>query len=319
MTVAPAVLGGFVLLNFVLVTAAYLTWLERKFASRIQARIGPHRVGLAGTMQPWADALKLITKEDTTPAGAEPIAYNLAPVLVVVPALLVYAVLPFSERIQLADLDLGLLFFLAVAGLIVFGVMAAGWASNNKYAMLAAMRAAAQMIAYEVPLALAALVPVLLAGTLSLRGVVDAQAGGAWFVVNPFGLVAFLLFTLASLAESNRSPFDVPEAESELVSGANVEYSGMKFSFFYLGEYAHLWASSALTAVLFLGGWHGPLLPGWLWLLLKAYGVFVLVMWIRWSLLRVRVDQLMDLNWKLLVPVALANVFGAALWAVLVG
>ncbi len=235
------------------------------------------------------------------------------------PALLVYAVLPFSDRLQLADLNIGLLYFLAVAGLVVFGVMTAGWASNNKYAMLAAMRAAAQMIAYEVPLVLAALVPVLFAGTLSLRRLVEAQAGGAWFVLNPFGLVAFLLFTVASLAESNRSPFDVPEAESELVSGANVEYSGMKFSFFYLGEYAHLWASSALAAVLFLGGWQGPVLPGWLWFLLKAYGVFVLVMWIRWSLVRVRVDQLMDLNWKLLVPVALADVLGAALWVVLRG
>ncbi len=311
--------GGVTLLAFILTTAAYLTWLERKFASRLQGRVGPNRVGPVGLLQPAADGLKLITKEDITPEGAEPIAYNLAPVLAVVPAILVYAVLPFSDRLQLVDLNLGLLFFLAVAGLVVFGVITAGWASNNKYAMLAAMRAAAQMIAYEVPLALAALVPVLLAGTLSLRGLVDAQAGGAWFILNPFGFVAFLLFTLASLAESNRSPFDVPEAESEIVSGVNVEYSGMKFAFFYLGEYAHLWASSALTAVLFLGGWHGPALPGWLWLLLKAYGVFVLVMWIRWSLVRVRVDQLMDLNWKLLVPLALANVFGAALWVVLVG
>lgn len=319
MTLLPLVVGGFLLLNFILVTAAYLTWLERKFASRLQARIGPHRVGPAGTLQPWADALKLIAKEDITPLGAEPIAYNLAPVLVVVPALLVYAVLPFSDRLQLVDLNIGLLYFLAVAGLVVFGVMTAGWASNNKYAMLAAMRAAAQMIAYEVPLVLAALVPVLFAGTLSLRRLVEAQAGGAWFVLNPFGLVAFLLFTIASLAESNRSPFDIPEAESELVSGANVEYSGMKFSFFYLGEYAHLWASSALAVVLFLGGWQGPVLPGWLWFLLKAYGVFVLIMWIRWSLVRVRVDQLMDLNWKLLVPLALVNVFGAALWVVLRG
>ena len=307
-----AVLG--VAMTFV----AYLTWIERKVAARFQNRIGPFWVGYPhGWLQPLADVAKLIVKEDITPANVDRALFNLAPLLVVVPALLGFAFIPFGPGMALVDHPYSFLFFTAFASLALLGIFAAGWSSNNKYALLSALRMVAMTVSYEIPLLLSLLVPALLAGSFSLVEVVEAQSGG-WFVFYPvIGQVSFVVFFIAMLAESNKSPFDLVEAESELVAAYNVEYTGMKFSLFYAGEYAHTFAVAGLAATVFLGGYAGPdFLPGAVWLLLKMVAIFLVVLWVRWSLLRLRIDQALNINWKLLFPLSVVNLLIAAWWVV---
>jgi NADH-quinone oxidoreductase subunit H len=303
--VAYDALAGFVVLNVVIGLVTYVTLLERKFAARMQSRIGPYYVGRPhGWLQPIADALKLMIKEDIVPTQADRWVYNLAPLAFLVPCMLIFATIPFAPGLGVADLNIGVLFFLAVSALEIVGLFMGGWGSNNKYALLSAMRGVNQIISYDLPFIFAALVPVLLAGSLQMSAIVAAQAG-LWFVAYPvIGQLAFVAFILATLAAENRVPFDILEAESELVAGFRVEYSGMKFALIQLGEYAHMLGTSFLGALLFLGGWRGPG-PEWLgpiWFLVKALLVFLLVTWVRWSFVRIRVDQILAISWKLLLP-----------------
>jgi NADH-quinone oxidoreductase subunit H len=305
--VVASAIAAFILLNAVILLVTYVTLLERKFAARMQSRIGPYRVGPHGLLQPIADALKLMMKEDIVPTAADRWVYNLAPIVFLIPCVLIFATMPFAPNLGLADLNIGVLFFLAVSSLEIVGLFMGGWGSNNKYALLSAMRAVNQIISYDLPFVFAALIPVVLAGSLQMSAIVTAQEG-LWFVAYPvIGQLGFLAFVVATLAAEIRVPFDILEAESELVAGFRVEYSGMKFALIQLGEYAHMLASSFLGALLFLGAWLGPG-PAWLgpiWFLLKAMFVFLLVTWVRWSFVRIRVDQILAVSWKLLLPATL--------------
>ena len=313
-------LGALVLSATVLLVAmtivAYLIWIERKVAARFQNRIGPYQVGVPhGWLQPLADVLKLIVKEDITPRSADPLLFNLAPVMVVAPALIGFAFIPLAPGLAVVDHPYSYLFFTAFASLTLLGIFAAGWSSNNKYALLSALRMVAMVASYEIPLLLTLLVPAVFAGSFRLTDVVEAQRG-LWFIAAPVvGQVAFLVFLVCALAEGNKVPLDLIEAESELIAAYNVEYSGIKFALFYAGEYAHTLAICALAATVFLGGYLGPaFLPGVVWLLLKILVLFLGVLWIRWSLLRVRIDQALRLNWMVLLPIALVNLLAAAWW-----
>lgn len=294
------------------VTMMYLTLLERKVIGRMQNRPGPNRVGKWGLLQPLADGIKMLTKEDIVPHAADPFLHFLAPVLIVMPALLVFAVIPFGRNMTGVDLNVGLLFFIAVSSTTTIAIFIASWGSRNKFSLLGGMRSAAQMISYEVPMVLSAVPAILAAGSLSTNAIVEAQHS-LWFVFTPWGFVAFIMFFLCGVAECNRSPFDLPEGESEIVAGFHTEYSGMKFALFYMAEFMNSFTISALTATLFLGGWEGPLLPSWLWLFIKTYALIFVMIWFRGTLPRVRVDQLMGLAWKFLLPLALVNIFVAAL------
>lgn len=318
MIVINGIIQGALLLGAILGIVAYLTWLERKFSARMQSRVGPYLVGRPhGWLQPIADGLKLISKEDITPSKADSLLFNLAPGWVVVVSLLGFAFLPLTANWVLANLDVGLLYFTAIGSLIVIGIFLSGWSSNNKYALLSSVRSAAQIVAYEIPLLFSLLVPAILSGSLNFMDIIKAQ-NDLWFIAYPvIGQISFIIFLLAALAESNRMPFDLSEAESELIAGFNIEYSGMKFAYFYLGEYAHLLAVSLLVSILFFGGPLGPILPGGLWIGIKTLLVFLSILWIRWSFLRVRIDQLMMLNWKILTPVSLLNLLLAGLWVTL--
>ena len=315
--IAYQALTAFVVLNAILVVVAYVTLLERKFAARMQSRVGPYYVGWPhGWLQPIADALKLMMKEDIVPTAADRWVYNLAPIVFLLPCLLIFATIPFAPGLGVADLNIGVLFFLAISALEIVGLFMGGWGSNNKYALLSAMRAVNQIISYDLPFIFAALVPVVLAGSMQLSTIVAAQAGlFGWFLFYPvIGQLAFVAFIVATLAAENRVPFDILEAESELVAGFRVEYSGMKFALIQLAEYAHMLGTSFLGALLFLGGWIGPG-PAWLgpvWFLLKALVVFLLVTWVRWSFVRIRVDQILAISWKLLLPLSLLLLMASA-------
>src|SRR5689334_24444894 len=315
---------GFIVLNVVIGLVTYITLLERKFAARMQSRIGPYRVGPHGLLQPIADALKLMMKEDVVPTAADKRVYNLAPIVFLIPCMLIFGTIPFAPGLGVADLNIGVLFFLAVSSLEIVGLFMGGWGSNNKYALLSAMRAVNQIISYDLPFVFAAFVPVLLAGSLQMSAIVEAQRP-LWFVAYPvIGQLAFVAFLIATLAAENRVPFDILEAESELVAGFRVEYSGMKFALIQLGEYAHMIGTSFLGALLFLGAWSGPWAdtsPWWgaLWFLLKAMFVFLLVTWIRWSFVRIRVDQILAISWKLLLPASLLLLMATAVVVVLRG
>ena len=307
-------LAPFIVMNVVILLVTYVTLLERKFAARMQSRIGPYRVGPHGLLQPIADALKLMMKEDIVPDAADRPVFNLAPVVFLVPCMLIFATIPFAPGLGVADLNIGILFFFAVSSMEIVGLFMAGWGSNNKYALLSAMRAVNQIIAYDLPFIFSALVPVLLTGSLRLSDIVAAQQG-LWFLFYPvLGQLAFILFIVSTLAAENRVPFDILEAESELVAGFRVEYSGMKFALIQLGEYAHVLGASFLGALLFLGAWAGPG-PEWLgpvWFLLKAMVVFLLITWVRWSFVRIRVDQILAFSWKGLLPATLVLLVGTA-------
>ena len=311
--VQATIMGGAVLGALVGILA-YVTLLERKFAARLQSRIGPHRVGPHGLLQPIADGVKLLLKEHLEPASADRPVFNLAPVVFLIPCLLIFATMPFAPGIGVADLDTGVLFFLAVSSLEIVGLFMAGWGSNNKYALLSVMRAVNQIISYDLPFILATLVPVMLAGSLRLSDIAAAQSG-LWFIAYPvIGQVAFLFFVITAVAAENRAPFDILEAESELVAGFRVEYSGMKFAIIQLAEYAHVLGTSFLGALLFFGAWSGPG-PAWLgpvWFLLKALAVFLLLTWVRWSFVRIRVDQILRVSWKLMLPASLLLLLATA-------
>jgi NADH-quinone oxidoreductase subunit H len=308
------VIAPFIVLNVVIGIVTYVTLLERKFAARMQSRIGPYRVGPHGLLQPIADALKLMMKEDVVPTAVDRPVFNLAPIVFLVPCMLIFATIPFAPGLGVADLNIGILFFLAVSSMEIVGLFMAGWGSNNKYALLSAMRAVSQIISYDLPFVFAALVPVLLAGSLKLSEIAAAQ-DNLWFVFYPvIGQLAFVAFVVSTLAAENRVPFDILEAESELVAGFRVEYSGMKFALIQLGEYAHVLATSFLGALLFLGAWDGPG-PQWLgpvWFLLKALFLFLLITWVRWSFVRIRVDQILALSWKVLLPSTLVLLISTA-------
>ncbi len=303
---------------------AIMTIMERKGLGRIQNRYGPNRVGPFGFLQPAADGIKALIKEDLVPRAADKVVHLLAPVVLVVPALLVYAVLPIGRNMVAIDFDAGLLFFFAVGAASELAVFMAGWSSRNKYALLGAMRAVAQMVSYEIPLILSTVTVVMITGTLSPVKIVEAQAGHGgvlpdWFVFTPWGFAGFILFMIAANAEANRSPFDLPEGESELVAGYFTEYSGFKFALFFLAEYLGLFAVSGLGITLFLGGWQVPFaaldfVPSWAWFFAKLLGLIVLFIWTRGTLPRLRVDQLMNFAWKFMLPLALINLLTAAVW-----
>jgi NADH-quinone oxidoreductase subunit H len=297
-----------------LLVAAYLVLVERKLLARLQVRYGPNRAGRFGLLQPIADSIKMMTKEDIVPADADRTLFLLAPAVVAVTALLMFAVVPFGEPVTLwgrkiplviSDINVGLLFVFALSSLGVYGVAIGGWASNSKYSLLGGIRGAAQMISYELALGLSLIPIVMLARSFSLVDIVNAQADYPFILVQP---VSFLIFILSAMAESKRIPFDLPEAENELGAGYHTEYSGMRFGLFFLGEYVHMQVLGALTAVFFLGGWRGPLLPGPLWLFIKIILVALVMIWIRGTLPRLRYDQLMALGWKVLIPAALLNI-----------
>lgn len=310
-----SILIGVVLIAlFPLVLVILLIWMERKVASRVQDRIGPNRVGPFGLFQNIADALKLIIKEDITPAGADRLVYNLAPIVATLSTTLIWAVIPFSPVHVGVDLSIGVLYFTAIGSIGTLAIMMAGWSSNNKYALLGAFRVVAQLVSYEVPMVLALLVPVMIAGTLSMQEIVTAQIG-MWFIVP--ALVSAVIFYISNLAETGRAPFDLIEAESELVAGYNIEYSGMKFGLFMANEFMHAFTANLLFAVIFLGGWSGPgaieyPLLGFVYLFLKTGLLYIPSLILRATVPRVRIDQMMGFNWKFLVPVAIVNVLVVA-------
>jgi NADH-quinone oxidoreductase subunit H len=303
------------ILSFILFNVLILILGLRKVLGWIQARVGPNRVGPGGMFQTVADALKLFGKEDVIPALADRWVFMVAPAITFVPAYLVYLVIPWGDHWIPADLNIGVVFISAVTGIGVIGIIAGGWSSNNKYSLLGAMRSASQMVSYEVPLVLAMMVPAMLAGSLSVMEVTRAQAVHGWFILyQPIGT---LLFLIASLAETNITPFDIVEAESELVAGYNTEYSSMKFALFFLAEFASSFTAGALLVTFFLGGWLGPFaigrpVLGVFYFLIKSYALYFVIIWIRATLPRIRVDQLMELGWKALIPIALVNLLVSA-------
>ncbi|MBL7180405.1 MAG: NADH-quinone oxidoreductase subunit NuoH [Pseudomonadota bacterium] len=301
-------------LGCMLFLAAYLVWAERKLLARLQVRYGPNRAGKFGLLQPIADAIKMITKEDIVPAAADRVIFLLAPAVVAVTALLMFAVVPFGPGLRIwdreiplviSDLNVGLLYVFALSSLGVYGVALGGWASNSKFALLGGIRGAAQMISYELSLGLSLVPIVMLARSFSLVDIVQAQADYPFILVQP---ISFIIFFVSAMAESKRIPFDLPEAENELGAGFHTEYSGMRFGLFFIGEYVHIQVLGALVAVFFLGGWRGPWLPPVVWLFVKIILIVLVMIWIRGTLPRLRYDQLMALGWKVLVPAALINI-----------
>ncbi|MCL6632605.1 MAG: NADH-quinone oxidoreductase subunit NuoH [Alicyclobacillus herbarius] len=299
------VIGTVVVLLIGLGVVTYEIYFERKVLGWMQLRIGPNRVGPFGLFQSFADILKLLIKEDVVPEKADRPLFLLAPVIAFIPSFMVLAVIPFSRtHVFTANLSIGALYYLALSAITIHGVMLGGWASNNKYALIGGMRSAAQMLSYEIPLGLSLVGVVLMAGSLNLNDIVAAQERW-WFVIPQ--ILGFLVFLVAATAELNRTPFDLPEAESELIAGYHVEYTGFRFAFFMLTEYLYMFAMAGLAATLFLGGWLGPWLPGWLWFAIKVAAFIFFQFWLRATLPRLRVDQLMSFSWKILLPVALLN------------
>jgi len=305
-----------VILFALLGVVSYLTFAERKVAGHMQARTGPNRVGPFGLLQPIADVLKLFFKEEFIPAEANKVIFHVAPMLAVIPALVSFSVIPIGPNFTVTDINVGLLLFLAMSSLGVYAITLAGWSSNNKYALLGGLRSSAQMISYELAMGLSTIGVLMIAGSLSLVDIVRGQQR-MWYVV--YQPLAFVIFMITALAETNRAPFDLPEAEAELVAGFHTEYSSMKWGLFFLGEYANVLTICSIAVTLFLGGWNGPWLPDslkFLWYFLKL-GVLVFVfMWVRWTFPRLRYDQLMQLGWKVLLPLALLNIAitGVGLW-----
>lgn len=323
---------------------AFTTVAERKLLARVQNRLGPNRAGLPkfsllpfhlkhrlwGLTQPFADAVKALTKEDVVPAAADKVLHFLAPVVIVAFSLLGFAILPFGRNLIPVELDAAVLYFFAAGTATELAIFMAGWGSRNKYSLLAAMRALAQLISYELPLILSVVPVILVAGTLSTKEIALAQGGWTlgflphWNVLTPWGFAGFIIFLVAALAESNRSPFDLPEAESELIAGHLTEYSGFKYALFFMAEYFGLTALSGLGVTVFLGGWQAPcafleFIPSYLWFMIKLAGMIAFFIWIRGTLLRLRIDQLTRLSWQFLVPLALINLLNAAFWALTAG
>ncbi len=325
-----------VILAVLLLTMAYLTFAERKILAYMQVRLGPNRVGPKGWLQPIADGLKLFVKEDLVPDKAERFVFFLAPILIFAPAMLVWSVIPWGENFTvagvlitpfLADINIAVLFVLAVSSVGVYGIILGGWASNNKFSLMGGLRSAAQMVSYEVPMGFAVVSVLLMSGTLSLVGTVEAQReAGLWFIFP--GIIAFGIYFICGVAETNRNPFDLPEAEAELVAGFHTEYSGMKFAFFYLAEYINMLVVSSLAVIFFFGGWLRPfpnveflafldVIPPFFWFYGKVLGFIFVYIWFRGTFPRYRFDQLMQIGWKWLLPLSLANVVLVALGVLL--
>jgi NADH-quinone oxidoreductase subunit H len=310
------ILGAFTICLLAMLWVIFLIWYERKLIGRIQDRFGPNRVGPWGIFQPFADMLKIFTKEYITPTGADVVPYNLAPVLSVASVLLIWAIIPFTISIMGVNLNVGLVYIIASGGLSVLAVLLAGWSSNNKYALMGGFRAVAQLISYEVPMVVSLVIPVMLSASMGVNDIVKAQ-NIPFLITAP---VAALIFFISSMAESGRSPFDLVEAESELVAGFNTEYSGLKFGMFYVAEFLHAFTISLLFSTLFLGGWRGPFveqipLLGFVYLVVKTFLVYFVVILFRGSLPRFRMDQMMDLNWKVLTPLSILSLIVTALVA----
>ncbi len=309
--------------TFTGVSGLVLVYAERKIAAHFQCRLGPMRVGWHGVLQTLADALKLLLKEDIVPAQADKLLHMVAPFFALLAAMLCLVVIPFSPLVHAADMNIGVLYITAISGLGVFGILIGGWSSNNKWSLLGAMRSGAQMISYELSVTLSLLVVVMFAGTLQLSQIVASQADGWWiWRAHLPGLVAFVIFFIASIAEINRTPFDIPEGESELTGGFHTEYSGLRFAFFFLSEFVNMFIVSSLTVTLFFGGWMPfhigglsgfnavmDLLPPLIWFFLKVSAAIFMMMWFRWTFPRLRVDQLMKLEWKIFLPIGLINLF----------
>jgi NADH-quinone oxidoreductase subunit H len=300
-------IGIVVLATFLLILDIFLVWVERKVVARFQDRIGPNRLGPYGLFQPLADIIKLLIKEDITPDGADRIVYNISPILALATVLLLWAVIPFAPTILGTDINVGVLFIVAVGAVSTLGIIMAGWASNNKYALLGAFRTVAQIISYEVPMVISLEVPVILAGSMGINTIVHAQ--DIWYIV--IAPLAALIFLVTSIAELGRSPFDLNEAESEIVAGFHIEYTGMKFGLFYAGELLHALTVSAIFSSLFLGGWRGPFVEqvpilGVVYLFIKAFFIYWVIMWIRYSMPRIRIDHMLGFNWKFLTPLSVA-------------
>lgn len=300
------------IITFVLLMVMFFIWYERRLIGRFQVRLGPNRAGPFGILQPVADVLKILTKEDIVPTKADKIVFWIAPIVALAPVFMMFAVIPFQGGALLANLNIGILYILAVSSVASVGIFMAGWGSHNKYSLIGAMRDVAQLISYEIPLVLSIIGVVLIAGSLSLTNIVEAQTI-PFVLLQPLG---FLIFFISSLAEINRTPFDLVEADSEIVAGYNIEYSGMKFATFFLMEYAEALTSSAIIATLFLGGWNGPLLPPILWFIIKIVAVFSLIVWVRSTIPRFRIDQVMAFAWKFLLPLALINLLVTSLQVV---
>ena len=327
--VLSSLLSSLLPILFVFGYALVAMYLELKISAHMQDRLGPMRTGKwHGWAQPLADVVKLLQKEDTIPTAADKPLYILAPLLVFMGSYAAYAAIPFSPAYIGADINLGVFYIIAVSAIVVLGILMAGWSSDNKWSLLGAMRTAAQLVSYEIPSSLAVLSVIMVAGSLNLNDVCSAQTGWFWnwfiFGKFPFLFITFVIYFIASLAETNRSPFDIPEAESELVAGYHTEYSGMRFAFFYLAEYANMFTVAAIAAVLFFGGWNSPFgtfmsgpIWGAFWLITKGMVLVLVQMWLRWTLPRFRVDQLMYLSWKILTPFALADLVAVGLWTVL--
>jgi len=305
-----------------LLIVAYSTWIERKVLGHVQLRYGPMRVGFHGLLQPIADGIKGFFKEDVVPDNADKPIFLLAPIISIGAAVSLVVVIPFGDTVTimghqihlyLTDLDIGILFVLGISTIGSYGTMLGGWSSGNKYGVIGGLRASAQMISYELPMALAVISVVMVSGTLSLVGIVENQAG-LWNIIKQ--PLAFFLFIICGLAEINRTPFDMPEAEAELACGFNVEYSSMKFALFFMAEYCHMFVFAALVTTLFLGGWHGPLLPGPIWFFIKTFGIIFFCVWERSTFPRFRYDQVMKLGWKVLLPAGLLNILLTGLWMV---
>jgi NADH-quinone oxidoreductase subunit H len=324
---------------FIAVYALVAIYAELKISSFMQDKVGPMGQGVGlhawkfGILQPVADALKLILKEDIIPDLADKKLFVMAPFIVFVGAFISFAALPFGQNIIIADMNIGIFYILAVGSLSVIGIILAGWSSNNKWSLYGGMRSAAQIISYEIPAGLSIISIVMLTGTLSMQGIIEFQSGTIWGVLpnwiifnNPFSFIAFFIFFISGVAECNRTPFDIPEAESELVAGAFTEYSGMRYAFFFLSEYAEMFVISAIAVTAFLGGWNSPISgfmnsSGWgvFWFMLKSLSLIFLMIWFRWTLPRLRVDQLMSICWKVFLPFSLVNIFGVGIWSLLVG
>ena len=329
------IFGG-VVLGMVMFFAGFASYAERKIAGHMQSRLGPMRVGPHGIFQFIADGIKLVLKEDLIPAEADRLLFKAAPYVLFAGSLAVFAAIPFSqvfgEPLGITNLNIGLLYIMAVSSFVVIGILMAGWASVNKWSLLGGMRSVAQIVSYEVPVAVSFLTVIMIAGTMNMFDIVKMQEGGFWkwiiFKYPPFTLIVFLIYYIASIAEINRTPFDIAEAESELVAGFHTEYSGMRFAFFFMAEYGNMLAVSAIATVLFLGGWQSPLhinilpapwfaLEGIFWFFAKTLFLAFVMVWLRWTLPRYRVDQLMQVCWKVLLPVAFANLILIGIWIAL--
>ncbi len=305
-TVILSVLGVVALSSVALVLAIFLVWVERKVVARFQDRLGPNRLGPFGLIQPVADIIKLLIKEDITPDGADKFVYNLPPIIALATVLVLWAVLPLAPTIFATDINVGVLFIVAMGSISTLGIIMAGWASNNKYALLGAFRTVAQMVSYEVPMVITLLIPVILAGSMGINSIVKAQSI-PYILIAP---LAALIFFLSAQAELGRAPFDLNEAESEIVAGFHIEYTGMKFGMFYAGELLHALTVGGLFSAFFLGGWRGPFvdavpLLGLVYFFIKAFFMYWVIMWLKYSMPRIRIDHMLNLNWKLLTPLSL--------------